>query len=96
MAPPGPLAGWRIAIAVLLLGAAFAAAAVLYSHRNHHLTGSAIVACGANPRAPRSLAERCARRLETRGWAKPTALAIVLLGLAGAATVLVTPRRPST
>jgi hypothetical protein len=96
VAPLRPLPGRRIAAAVLVLGAAFAAAAVLYSHRDHHLAGSATSACGANPLVPHSVAERCARRLETRGWAEPTALAIVFLGLAGSATVLVTTRRPRT
>lgn len=94
--PLRPLPGWRIAIAVLLLGAALAGAAVLYSHRQHHPSVRALSACGANPRVPHALVVRCARRLETRGWAKPTALAILFLGLAGAATVLVTTRRPST
>ena len=96
VAPLRPFPGWRIATAALLLGAAFAGAAVLYSHRQDRVPWGAPSPCGANPRTPRSLVEQCAKRgrLETRGWAGPTALAIVFVGLAGAATALVaTPSR---
>jgi hypothetical protein len=94
VAPLRPLPGWRIAIAVLLLGASLAGAAVLYSHRQHYVPWGAPDPCG-NPRMPRSLVEQCAKRgkLETREWAGPTAFVIVFLGLAGAASVLVTTGR---
>jgi hypothetical protein len=90
VAPLRPLPGWRIAAAVLMLGAALAGAAVLYSDRQHYVPVA--TPCG-NPRTPPSVQEQCNRKLETRGWAGPTALALVFLGLAGSATVLVTTRR---
>jgi hypothetical protein len=87
-----------MAAAVLVLGAALAGAAVLYSHRQHRVgVGGPCV----NPRLTN--AKIRAQHLhfgncglpETREWAEPTALALVFLGLAGAATVLVATRRRS-
>ena len=93
MAPLRPLPSWRIAAAVLMLGAALAGAAVLYTDRQHYVPVA--TPCG-NPRIPPSVPDLCARKLETRGWAGPTALAVVFLGLAGAATVLVATGRRGT
>lgn len=96
--PLRPLPGWRIATALLLLGAALAGAGLLYTHRQHHVPWGAPSPCGANPRTPRAQVEQCVKlgRLETRRWTGPTALALVLLGLAGAATVLVATPRTNT
>ena len=95
VAPLRPLPGWRIVAAVLMLGAALAGAAVLYSHRQHYVPWGAPSPCGANPRVPPALQKRCARhgQLVTREWAGPIAFVIGFLGLAGAASVLVTTRR---
>ena len=89
--PPFPRL--RFAVVALILGAALAGAAVLYTHRQHYVPVA--TPCG-NPRTPPSVRVQCNRRLETRGWAGPTALAIVFLGLTGTATVLVATRHRST
>jgi integral membrane sensor domain MASE1 len=70
----------RLAVAVLILGAAFAAAAILYGHRFVH-------SC-----APPDSLVLC-RSLRKPGWVDPTALAICLLGVVGASEVLLTARR---
>lgn len=87
----------RIAGALLVLGAALAGAVVLYSHRTHQvIVGGPCV----NPRLTnaelRVLHFQGCTKPETRPWAEPTALALVLLGLAGAATVTVATHRRST
>jgi cobalamin biosynthesis protein CobD/CbiB len=97
VAPRQPRPGWRIAVAALLLGVTLAGAAVLYSQRRQHvdLTGSR--ACG-NPHMSRADVERCLSVLETKGvtWAGPTALAVLVVGLAGTGAVLATRRRSGT
>jgi integral membrane sensor domain MASE1 len=70
----------RLAVAVLILGAAFAGAAILYWHRFEH-------SC-----APPDSLVLC-RSLRKPGWVDPTALAICLLGVVGASEVLLTARR---
>jgi hypothetical protein len=74
----------RLAVAVLVLGAALAAA-VIYSHRvaygSHGCPPNAPVSCVPGPYHIRP------------GWVGPTALGIALLGVALAVGVLVTARR---
>jgi len=91
---------WRLAAAVLMLGVALPGAAVLYSHQEHYVRERLAAGLSANPRVPpstiRRLERTLGRGLEARAWAGPTALAFILLGLAGAATLLVDARRLST
>jgi hypothetical protein len=70
----------RLAVAVLILGAAFAGAAILYWHQFEH-------SC-----SPPDLLVLC-RSLRKPGWVDPTAFAICLVGVAGAAGVLQAARR---
>jgi hypothetical protein len=71
--------GWRIAAALLVLGAALAGAALLYWHRF-------VYSC-----PPESLV--LCRGWRTPDWVGPTALAICLVGVAGAAALLLVARR---
>jgi CRISPR/Cas system-associated protein Csm6 len=86
----------RIAAALLVLGAALAGAAVLYSYRTHRVI---IVPICVNPRFatahPKQARHADCSTPVTRTWAEPAAVALVFLGLAGAATVLVATHRRS-
>jgi hypothetical protein len=79
---------------VLVLGAALAGAAVLYSSRTHRVV---IVPMCVNPRFaathPKQARQADCSTPETRPWAEPAAAVLVTLGLAGAASVLVATRR---
>jgi hypothetical protein len=70
----------RLAVAVLVVGAAFAGAAVVYGHRV--ASSERPVSCA--PAGPYYIRP---------GWVGPTALGMSLLGVALAAGVLVTARR---
>jgi integral membrane sensor domain MASE1 len=70
----------RLVVAVLILGAAFAGAAILYLHQFVH-------SCAP----PESLV--LCRSWSKPAWVYPTALAICLLGVAEAAGVLLAARR---
>lgn len=83
--PPSRL---RIAAAVLVLGAALAGAALLYSHRQHSVRVDGICGTPVAPIPP----GHCLTR-ETRSWATPTALGVAFLGLAVAGGILVAARR---
>ena len=74
-----PLPRWRLAAAVLILGAAFAGAALLHWHQFvYSCPPDSLVLCGYTKKP---------------GWVDPTALAICLFGVAGCAGVLLTARR---
>ena len=76
LASPPPR--WRLAAAVLILGAEFAGAALLHWHQFvYSCTPQSLVLC---------------RYTKKPGWVDPTALAICLFGVAGAAGVLLTTR----
>jgi integral membrane sensor domain MASE1 len=80
VAPIRPLPSWRLALAVLILGAALAGAATLYWHQF-------VSSC-----APPDLLVLC-RSTRKPGWVDPVSVAICLLGVVAAAGVLMTPRR---
>jgi len=81
IAPLRPLPRWRLAVAVLILGAALAGAAILHWHRFvYSCPPDSLALCGFT-RKP--------------DWVDPTALAICLLGVAGAVGLLLTARRSS-
>jgi hypothetical protein len=77
--PARPLAGRRLALAVLTLGAALAGAAVLHWHQF-------VSSC-----APPDLLVLC-RSIRKPGWVDPVSVAVCLLGVVAAARVLMTPR----
>jgi len=77
-----PLPRWRLAAAVLILAAAFASAVVLHGH----LTRQPVTPC---------IGPVACTQLQRPGWVDPTALCICLLGVAGAAGVLLVPARRS-
>lgn len=74
----------RLAVAALILGAAFAGAAILYSHKFVGLY------CGP------SICSRPDSRVLTPGWVDPTLLVLCLLGVAGAVGVLTARLRVAT
>jgi hypothetical protein len=83
--PLRPLPRLRLATAALILVAALVGALILHGHRVAHVYprctagfGFGIYPCVVQRRP---------------GWVEPTTLGIALLGLAGAAGVLVAPRR---
>ena len=79
VAPLRPLPRLRLAAAVLILGAAFAGAALLHWHQFvYSCPPDSLVLCGYTKKP---------------GWVDPTALAIYLFGVAGCAGVLLTARR---
>jgi hypothetical protein len=80
VAPLRPLPRWRLAIAVLMLGAALAGAAILHWHQF-------VSSC-----APPDLLVLC-RSTRKPGWVGPVSVAICLLGVVAAAGVLTRPRR---
>lgn len=83
--PLRPFPGVRFATAALILGAALAAAFIVYGHRvAHHIPGCVL---GGLPPPGLCLAHT------PPGWVEPTALGIALVGFAGAAEVLVLRRR---
>jgi hypothetical protein len=73
----------RLVAAQLLLGAALAGALVLYGHRER------LVHCYVGQPGPAGCTEQ-------RGWVAPTALAIALLGVGAAGSLLLTKRRNSS
>jgi hypothetical protein len=79
MALAWPLPLWRLAAAVLVLGATLAGAALLHWHQF-------VYSC-----PPESLV--MCRYTKTPAWVNPTALATCLLGVAAAAAVLLTARQ---
>jgi hypothetical protein len=79
----------RLAVAALALIAAVAGASVLYGHRERVVDDRPVYCFGV------SATPRCTEHV-VRGWVAPTALALVVLGVAGAVGVLVLPRRTST
>ena len=77
--PLRPLPGWRLAIAVLVLGAAVAGAVVLQTHVFvSHDCGTLVL---------------CSRQV-TPGWVNPATIALLVLGVAGAVGVLATRSSP--
>jgi hypothetical protein len=78
-APLWPLPRWRLAAAVLILGAAFAGAALLYWHQFVYICSPDLLVLCRGTKKP--------------GWVDPTALAICLVGVAAAAGVLLVARR---
>ena len=71
-----PLPPWRLAAAVLVLGAALAGAALLHWHQFvHSCPPESLVLCSYT---------------QTPGWVNPTALAICFLGVAVAGVLLTT------
>ena len=82
MAHLRPVSGARFAGAGLILGATLAGAFVLDGHRAHH-----VYSCSST-----ALSCFYVVRLEKPGWVDPVALAIVVLGVAGAAALLLTLR----
>ena len=80
-----PLPRQRLAVAALILGAALAAAFIVYGHRvvSHRPD------CLLGHLLPAGFCLEHARP----AWAEPTALGIALVGIAGAAGVLVVRRR---
>ena len=89
VAPFRPFPGWRIAAAVLMLIAALAGASVLYGHRERVVYDRPVYCFGV------SATPRCTEHV-VRGWVAPTALALLVLGVAGAVGVLVLPRGTTT
>jgi hypothetical protein len=85
LVPERPLL--RLAAAVLILGAAFAGAASLYSHKFLAFN------CGVGTLGPCS---RPDSRLVKPGWVDPTVLALCLLGVAGAVGLLTARVRVAT
>jgi hypothetical protein len=79
----------RLAVAALALIAALAGAFVLYGHRERVVYDRPVYCFGV------SATPRCTEHV-LRGWVAPTALALLVLGVAGAVGVLVLPRRTST
>jgi hypothetical protein len=82
-----PLPRLRLAVAALVLGAALAGAVILHGHRVLHVYGGCYP--GGNCLIP-------VTRLVRPDWVDPLALGICLLGLAGAAGILLATRRRST
>jgi hypothetical protein len=78
----------KLAVAVLILGAALASASIL------GVVGRGPLIC--NARVPASYTGPPCFRNPLPRWVDPAALALCVLGAAGAAAVLVTPRRRST
>jgi len=79
IAPLRPLPRRRLALALLMLGAALAGAAILHWHQ-------VVSSC-----APPDSLVLC--RSRKAGWVDPVSVALCLLGVAAAAGVLLTPRR---
>jgi peptidoglycan/LPS O-acetylase OafA/YrhL len=87
-----PLPPWRIAAAVLILAAAIAGAAVLHGHRVRQQVTPPCIGTVLNAKA----AEIPCTQLNRPGWVDPATLALCLLGIVGAAGVLLAPARNST